>query len=521
MNILVVDDDETSLLAVETVLSALNQRVYKGTSAREALRLVLQHDFAAILLDVKMPEMDGFECARLIRARERSAKTPIIFLTGMDEGRMPRFKAYEVGAVDYLLKPIEPTILRSKVSVFVELAQKTAEVRRVAEVLRETEAREHTRQLLEREKEAAVMQQRWLEAVLDTLPTPLILMTPGIDRPRFANRAALSLAGGVFVGGARPVDFTLLNARRVPLEETEMPTHRAARGERLDGELFSFESPDSNGSVVAFTSRLPAQHGNTETVLLNLHDVSVLKRAEATLLEAIAAREDFIAVGSHELRTPITALKFQVRNAIKSWERPEALANPAASALDYLKQMQASVERLARLAEYLLDVSRLSSPEFQLKPTRFALEELVREVAQRPAEGAPVHAITVSADGDTTGVWDRARLEQLLDNLLDNARRYAAGPVELSVRGARDRVTLEVRDHGPGIAPEELPRLFERFARGRAQADDRRGFGLGLWIVSQLASHHGGSVSAQSTPGDGARFIVTLPRIVPALGASA
>jgi signal transduction histidine kinase len=404
-------------------------------------------------------------------------------------------------------------VLRSKVAVFVELAQKTAEVRRVGEVLRENEAREHTRQLLEREKEAAVMQQRWLEAILDTLPTPLILVKPGSPVPSFANRAAHLLAGGVFVGDASPRGLKLLDEAGRPLAETELPLHRAARGETLEGELVSFETDDGRGSVVAFSSVLPALYGNTETVLVNLHDVSVLKRAERTLMEAVAAREDFIAVGSHELRTPITALKFQVRNAIKSWERPAALADPAGHALEYLRQIQRSIDRLARLAEYLLDVSRLSSPGFQLAPSRFALEELVREVAQRPVEG-PM-AITVHADGDTTGVWDRARLEQVLDNLLDNARRYAAGPVELSVRGVVDQVTLEVRDHGPGIAPDELPRLFERFARGRAHDADQRGFGLGLWIVSQLAAHHGGSVRAESTPGEGACFIVSLPREAP------
>jgi signal transduction histidine kinase len=525
VNILIVDDDEGSLLAVETVLSGLHQKLFKGTSARDALRLVLTHDFAAILLDVKMPEMDGFECARIIRGRERSARTPIIFLTGIDEGKLPRFQAYEVGAVDYLIKPIEPTILRSKVSVFVELAQKTAEVQRVGEVLRENEAREHTRKLLEREKEAALSQQRWLEALLDTLPTPLVLMDPHgagvMARPRFANQAALSLAGGAFAGRPTSAEVTVLDSEGEPLSVEQMPIHRAARGEELDGELFSFRGPEGQGSVVAFSVRLPAQHGNSETVLLNVHDVSVLKRAEATLIEALTAREDFIAVASHELRTPITALKFQVRNAIKSWERPELASSSASDhALGYLRQMHASIDRLARLAEFLLDVSRLSTSEFRLKPTAFNLEELVREVASRPTESAETHPITITAAGDTSGEWDRARLEQLISNLLENTRRYAPGPVEISVRGADGQVTLEVQDHGPGIDQAYLPRIFERFSRARQQ-DDNKGFGLGLWIVSQLATHHGGTVVAKSEPGEGACFVVTLPRSIPTEGAGA
>ena len=179
VNILLVDDDESSLLAIETVLGTLQQRLFKARSGRDALRLLLQHEFAAILLDVKMPEMDGFECARLIREREKSARTPIIFLTGIDEGGPPVFHAYEVGAVDYLVKPIEPAILRGKLQVFVELALKTREVKRVADELRATQQQAHQRELLEREKEAALEQQRWLEAVLDTLPSPLMLLDAG------------------------------------------------------------------------------------------------------------------------------------------------------------------------------------------------------------------------------------------------------------------------------------------------------------------------------------------------------
>ncbi len=514
VNILLVDDDEGSLKAAESVLEGLGQNVFKGTSARDALRLVLTHDFAAILLDVKMPEMDGFECARLIRERERSSRTPIIFLTGIDEGRLPRFQAYEVGAVDYLVKPIEPSILRSKVAVFVDLAQKTAEVRRVGEMLRQNEAREHARKLLEREKEAALSQQRWLEAILDALPTPLVLLDPMATGCRFANHAARALAGGVFAFASQK-DWVLTTGEGEPLREDQLPTLRAARGERLEGEVISFRGPGGEGAVAAFSERLPAQHGNTETVLVSLHDVSVLKRAERTLQEAVVAREDFIAVGSHELRTPITALKFQVRNAIKSWDKPELITDPAAHALKYLGQVRASVERLGRLAEYLLDVSRLTSSQLQLEPTEFALEQLVREVALRPSEGtATPYPLTITTDGDTHGSWDRARLEQLITNLLDNARRYAPGPVELLVRGQGEQVSLFVKDHGPGIAPEALPRIFERFNRARP-SDDFRGFGLGLWIVAQLASHHGGTVEAKSTLGEGSIFTVHLPRRIP------
>ncbi len=517
VNILLVDDDEGSLLAIETVLGALNQRLFKANSGRAALRLLLKHEFAAILLDVKMPEMDGFECARLIREREKSARTPIIFLTGIDEGRPPVFHAYEVGAVDYLIKPIEPTILRGKLQVFVELALKTREVKRVGDELRAAQQLAHRRELLEREKETAIDRQRWLESVLDTLPTPLILIDPEAISPRFANRAAVTLAHGVFAGRPWPRELSLRDADGNMLTPPQLPIARAARGELLHGELFHFEDDTSSGALIAFSERLPPLNGNRETMLVNLQDVTVLKRAEEELRSALQSREDFLAVGSHELRTPITALKFQVRNAIKSWDRPETMRNPSGHALSYLRQVQGSVDRLQRLSNYLLDVSRLSSNVLNLERESLDMETVARDVALRPSPDGvwTPSSVTFTVKGDTNGWWDRSRLEQIFGNLIDNARKYAPGPLEIELTGEPDFVSFALRDHGPGIPVDALPRLFGRFTRARAP-EDTRGFGLGLWIVAQLAQHHGGTVLADSLPGRGARFVVKLPRGAPA-----
>jgi two-component system, sensor histidine kinase and response regulator len=144
VNILLVDDQPANLLALEAMLQGLGQNLVKAESGREALKWLLTHDFAVILLDVKMPDMDGFETAALIRQRDRSRDTPIIFLTAADKTHTEAVRGYAVGAVDYLVKPVVPEFVRSKVSVFVELAKKSELLRRQAEQLRqgEQEARE-------------------------------------------------------------------------------------------------------------------------------------------------------------------------------------------------------------------------------------------------------------------------------------------------------------------------------------------------------------------------------------------
>jgi two-component system sensor histidine kinase/response regulator len=139
VNILLVDDQPANLVALEAMLQGLGQNLVKAESGREALKSLMGLDFAVILLDVKMPEMDGFETASLIRQRDKSRDTPIIFLTAADRSQTEAVRGYAVGAVDYLVKPVVPEFVRSKVAVFVELAKKNALLRRQAELLRESE----------------------------------------------------------------------------------------------------------------------------------------------------------------------------------------------------------------------------------------------------------------------------------------------------------------------------------------------------------------------------------------------
>ncbi|HEX2675691.1 MAG TPA: response regulator, partial [Polyangiales bacterium] len=158
-DILVVDDNAANLVAIEAALGSLSSRVMRAQSGSEALRLMLDRDFALVLLDVNMPSMGGFETARVIRARKRSSHTPIIFITAYGRDDREVRAAYELGAVDFLFKPIVPEVLIAKAAVFVELQRRAAEVARQAEQIREHERREHERALEEE-------RHRWQEQAL-------------------------------------------------------------------------------------------------------------------------------------------------------------------------------------------------------------------------------------------------------------------------------------------------------------------------------------------------------------------
>jgi signal transduction histidine kinase len=265
-DILVVDDTPENLTAIEVALDELNYRLVKVQSGKEALRRLLRQDFALILLDVQMPTMSGFETARLIRARDRSRHVPIIFITAYDRDDTEVLEAYRLGAVDFLLKPIQPEILKAKASVFVELQRRTREVERQAEQIRahilqereswlteqrsRLEAEALKRRLEEQSVHAAELQRlnRRLEeddrrkdefiAVLGhELRNPLAPLVNGLELLETASEDAVDRARAVM---RRQVEHLirlvddLLDMSRVTRGKIELRRRRLRAGELID-----------------------------------------------------------------------------------------------------------------------------------------------------------------------------------------------------------------------------------------------------------------------------------------------
>ena len=224
--ILLVDDDPKTLLAMEAMLGDVGGTLVTARSGREALLKLLTQDFAVILLDVQMPDLDGFETAELIRERDKSRHTPIIFLTAFNQNDRAMLRGYALGAVDFMFKPIVPEILRSKVQVFVDLQRKTDEVQRQARLIREAEAREHARMLGEE-------RQRW-EA--DNLRAQM-------ERERAAAsemaRKAEELARAVADRDAAARALVQSNARLALLSDTANRLLTGQRPHELLDELFA------------------------------------------------------------------------------------------------------------------------------------------------------------------------------------------------------------------------------------------------------------------------------------------
>lgn len=438
VRILLVDDRAENLLALEAILGPLGHTLVRAGSGREALKALLDRDFAVILMDVQMPGIDGYETAELIRGRSRSQHTPIVFLTAVNTGQQHVFRGYEVGAVDYLLKPIDPTVLLSKVNVFVDLYKKNLQVSLQAAQLERTVA-ELEREIAQRQKTEAELRQ-----ARDELEQRVRARTADLSTANRALRREVSVR-----------------------ERAEQAMAASLRREQA-------------------------------------------ARAEAEA--AVRVRDHFLAVASHELKTPLTAISGNVQLLQRRLGRDQQIDERNRRSIEVLVEQTA---RLSRMVEMLLDISRIQTGLLDISRLPLDLGQIVRRVVSEVEPVLEHHRIELLLSDEPLGVeGDELRLEQVLYNLVNNAVKYSPNGGTVTVRASRsdDMVVITISDEGIGIPSEALPHIFERFYRaGNADSSKIAGMGIGLYVVQQVIALHGGRVEVTSAEAVGSTFTIALP----------
>ncbi len=514
VSILLVDDAPNNLVALEAILDPLGHKLVKAGSGEEALKHLLQGDFALILLDVQMPGIDGFETASLIKSHTRTASIPIIFITAISRDAAHVFKGYAHGAVDYMLKPFDPDILRSKVAVFVDLHVKAQKIRQQAAMLRQRDM-----ELLERRGQERY--RRLAESM------PLLMWGARADGTfYYGNRAWVEFSGAPsddLAGLFDPrflhdedlahVDAVWRNSIRngTPLE-LELRLRRASDGVSLWHLVRAVPERDERGIVEGWIITAMDIDERRREAQMRAELLEREQHARAHAEAANRTKDEFLATVSHELRTPL--------NAILGW-----VHMLRAGMLDEARTARAieTIERNAhaqtQLVDDILDVSRiitgklrLNLKPMQLRPVVQAAVETVKPAAD--AKGVALSCVFGSmADEEIAG--DPGRIQQIIWNLVANAVKFTprGGTVEVTVNRGGMQCDLTVSDSGAGISPDFLPFVFERFRQAdSATTRNHGGLGLGLAIVRHLVELHGGTVRAMSTGlGNGASFTVTLP----------
>jgi signal transduction histidine kinase/DNA-binding response OmpR family regulator len=541
---------------MELVLQQPGVSIVQARSGRDALRRLLEKDFAVILLDVNMPDMDGFETARLIRQRKRSEHTPIIFVTAFSD-EMHTARGYSLGAVDYILSPVIPDVLRTKVGVFVDLYRKTAQVERQAEervtLAREQAARAAAEEATRRSlflAEASTALARSLN-VEDTRNALLRLVVPSL-----ADLGAVTLAGE----HGRPWRTELVwthppdgGVQQMQLEESDGPSDElrsavervlsSGKAEVVDGLALAYPpgAPQTRpGNLLRTAAVLPLlARGRTLGALtlgrggpargFGAADLALAEdlagRAAVALDNARLYREvqeadqhknEFLAMLAHELRNPLAP----IRNAVQILQSDAANSRQMRWARDVIGRQ---VQQMVRMVDDLLDVSRITRGKIALQSEAVDMAAVVAAAVEtsRPLIDDRRHDLTVTLPSEPARTeGDPTRLAQVIANLLNNAAKYTeeGGRIWLSVEKGQGEIVVRVRDTGMGVPPEMLGRIFDLFAQVDRSLDrSQGGLGIGLTLAKRLIELHGGRLEVQSAgPGTGSEFSVHLLELVDA-----
>ncbi|TMA20768.1 MAG: response regulator [Deltaproteobacteria bacterium] len=506
--ILMVDDHPPNLMALDAILDPLGQELLHAHSGEEALRQLLETDFALILMDVQMPGLDGIQTAKMIKERPRNRHIPIIFLTAIHKDPAYIFRGYKEGAVDYLLKPFDPEILRAKVSVFVDLWRKTELLRRQEAMLRATE-------VIAVEKRGELR----FRALTDSMPQ-CVWAARADGEIYYCNRVWREYAG-------EEAGITFFDA--IPEEEMEearlavgsairsgQPLEREQRLRRKDGQwrwhlCRLVPERDERGRILGFicTATDIDQHKRIEEA----NKALLASESEARRQAEIANRtkDEFLATVSHELRTPLNAILGWTRMLRTGAVEPKALGR-------VLETIERNARAQTQLVEDILDVSRIIAGKLRINIRKTDLHAVARAALDSVRPAADAKGVLLVADlqpGSAEFCGDPDRLQQVIWNLLSNSIKFTqrSGKVELRIERVQSDVRISVADTGVGIARDALDHVFDRFWQADSSSTrSQGGLGLGLAIVRHLVEVHGGTVRAESEgENQGARFTVSMP----------
>jgi signal transduction histidine kinase/DNA-binding response OmpR family regulator len=507
--ILVVDDDERNAFAAVQALEGLGHELVIAHSGEEALRRLLTEEFAVILLDLHMPGMDGYETAELIRSRRRTSRTPIVFLTAIFRDEAHVFQAYSAGAVDVVFKPVDPFILKSKVSVLVDLYLKTEEVKRQS-AYQQWLLDEHDR--VKAEKAATEQALRQTEARQESIlqSLPIIFTSRRVEppfTPLFVSQAVEAVTGFPAERFTSEPDFGSSRIHPEDLPKVMEAISGALKSGRYSCE-FRWLCADGQYRVLQDTGVLaPAADGAAQEifgVMLDGTDRRLLEEqlAQARKMEAVGQLTGGVA---HDFNNLLTVVLGNVDMlARKNEDEPRR-----ARRIDAIRQ---AAERGRDLTRQLLAFSRRQ----HLTPVTLDVGALIRDFAPliRQAVGEAVTVELALADESLCAHVDPTQLETALLNLAVNARDAMPDGGLISIRTEREQtedgewVVIGVQDDGVGMSPEVRERVFEPFFTTKEVG---KGSGLGLSQVYGFVRQSEGEVRLETELGGGSIFRLRLP----------
>jgi len=515
--VLLVDDDERNLLAVATVLEDLGE-VVSARSGEEALRHLLKGEFAVILLDVYMPGMDGYETAQIIRNRDQTKGIPIVFLSAVNKETEHQLRGYSMGAVDYVFKPVDPIILRSKVAVFVDLFEKSKEIEakaRQEQALLDANLRANAERL-RAEQELRRAEQRQA-AIIQSLPMVLYLEPYDSKRrvPNYVSGDIEAMTGFTFAQLERDPQLWIDRLHPDDRNKVIAALEARSRSGRLSIE-YRWQCADGTYKHVQDQAVLlkdadgrPVEFAGTIT------DVSDQRSLESQLIQA--QKMDAIGKLTGGIAHDFNNLLAAVIGGLGLIEKRAELAEDQQRVLAMTKRAAEQGSELVRRLLAFARRQKLEPHAVQIAALRDAVSDLLLHTL-----GGLVNIEWRVEKGVWNAFADQAQLELALLNLIINGRDAMPGGGTLTIAAenkqvgadvqglpAGDYVRLAVTDTGTGISPEDLEKVMDPFFTTK---DVGKGSGLGLSMVYGFATQSNGAFRIESELGVGTTAELWLPR---------
>lgn len=488
--ILIVDDNQSNLYSLKKLLESKNFQVDTADSGEKALGKALKNDYALIILDVQMPDMDGFEVAETLAGYSKTKEVPIIFLSAVNTEKKFITKGYASGGKDYVTKPVDPEILLLKVKTFYNLQEQNIAMKK-------------TQQSLELEVKGRRESQVTMKSQIDHFH----LMLESLPQIAFT----LNENGMVDFVNVKWYEYSDSDKEFPETHPDDFNIREELERCRKKGKALEMEVRIRNRETGNYRYHLlritPVDEENSiKNWVGTFTDIDDQKKVEKE-------KDEFLSIASHELKTPLTSIKAYVQLL----ERKLKLDKESAEA-GFVTKVQDQIEKLNTLITDLLDVSRIENGKLKItrKPTNLAnvINNAIDTILQTHEE----NRVKIKRDGILPDILipiDEIRIEQVLINFLTNAIKYSPNNNQVIVTTFLDKeeqeIKVNVTDFGIGIPDYKQEAVFHKFYRVEESSLQFQGMGIGLFICSEIIKQHHGTIGVSSKVDEGSTFYFTLP----------
>ncbi|AZA57658.1 response regulator [Chryseobacterium shandongense] len=488
--ILIVDDNQSNLYSLKKLLESKDFQVDTADSGEIALGKALKNDYALIILDVQMPDMDGFEVAETLAGYSKTKEVPIIFLSAVNTEKRFITRGYASGGKDYVTKPVDPEILLLKVKTFYSLQEQNLALKKTQQSL-ELEVKGR------RESQVTMKSQiDHFHLMLESLPQIAFTITEEGDVDFVNCKWHQYSKSAKEFPETHPDDFNI--------KEEFKRCRKKGTALELEARIKNIDSGKYRYHLLRVT---PVYDGDAiKNWVGTFTDIDDQKKVEKE-------KDEFLSIASHELKTPLTSIKAYVQLL----ERKLKLDKESAEA-GFVTKVQDQIEKLNTLITDLLDVSKIENGKLKItkKPTN--LESVISNAIDTILQTHDENRVKIKRDGikpDILIPLDEIRIEQVLINFLTNAIKYSPKNNQVIVTTFVDEeeqeVKVNVTDFGIGIPDFKQEAVFRKFYRVEESSLQFQGMGIGLFICSEIIKQHHGSIGVSSKVDEGSTFYFTLP----------